>query len=229
MMNMYSVLAKILVLTFVVTAIPFCSSSNTSKRYQFNVLYARACVFVGGNLGVYNIRNHRIVLTKLCVLVDFQVEWKSITRVCSTKAILTVNGEYPGPTIAVNEGDDVEIKVTNGVSINTTIHWHGIKQLRTGWADGPAYVTQCPIKPGRSYTYKFTVTGQRGTLWWHAHIAWQRATVYGAIIVYPREWWNLPVEGIEDEMYKYGSGPNSSDAYTINGLPGSLYPCSVKG
>ncbi|KAJ0764904.1 putative laccase [Helianthus annuus] len=43
------------------------------------------------------------------------------------------------------------------------------------------------------------------------------------------EWWNLPVEGIEDEMYKYGSGPNSSDAYTINGLPGSLYPCSVKG
>ncbi|KAJ0764903.1 putative laccase [Helianthus annuus] len=125
-------------------------------------------------------------MTKLCVLVDFQVEWKNITRVCSTKAILTVNGEYPGPTIAVNEGDDVEIKVTNGVSINTTIHWHGIKQLRTGWADGPAYVTQCPITPGRSYTYKFTVTGQRGTLWWHAHIAWQRATVYGAIIIYPR-------------------------------------------
>ncbi|XP_035832490.1 laccase-1 isoform X1 [Helianthus annuus] len=222
MMNTYSVLAKILVLTFVVTSIPFCSSSNTSKRYQFNVLYACVCV---------------------CLLV---VEWKNITRVCSTKAILTVNGEYPGPTIAVNEGDDVEIKVTNGVSINTTIHWHGIKQLRTGWADGPAYVTQCPITPGRSYTYKFTVTGQRGTLWWHAHIAWQRATVYGAIIIYPRmpypfaapveaeipiifgEWWNLPVEGIEDEMYKYGSGPNSSDAYTINGLPGSLYPCSVK-
>ncbi|KVI04271.1 Cupredoxin [Cynara cardunculus var. scolymus] len=149
---------------------------------------------------------------------------------------------------------------------------HGIKQLRSGWADGPAYVTQCPIKPGGSYTYKFTVTGQRGTLWWHAHIAWQRATVYGAIVIYPRmpypfsipieaeipiifgdyffkdqvifmfhpfhfdkssvdnrEWWNLPVEGIEDEMYKFGSGPNSSDAYTINGLPGSLYPCSLKG
>ncbi|CAL5445252.1 unnamed protein product [Camellia sinensis] len=26
----------------------------------------------------------------------------------------------------------------------------------------------------------------------------------------------------------YGSGPNSSDAYTINGLPGPLYPCSNK-
>ncbi|XP_023750796.1 laccase-1 [Lactuca sativa] len=177
---------------------------------------------------------------------DFNVQWKNISRLCSRKEILTVNGEYPGPTIAVNEGENVEIRVTNGVSINTTIHWHGIKQLRTGWADGPAYVTQCPIRPGQSYTYKFTVSGQRGTLWWHAHIAWQRATIYGAIIIYPRmpypfstpiqaeipiifgEWWNLPVEGIETEMNKYGNGPNSSDAYTINGLPGPLYPCSIR-
>lgn len=30
-------------------------------------------------------------------------------------------------------------------------------------------------------------------------------------------------------MMKYGGGPNSSDAYTINGLPGPLYPCSNKG
>ncbi|KAK9063177.1 hypothetical protein SSX86_017047 [Deinandra increscens subsp. villosa] len=207
MANQYCVLLAIFAVSLLVTA---SSLSTTSRRYQFNV------------------------------------EWKTITRLCSTKPILTVNGEYPGPTIAVNEGDNLEIKVTNGVSLNTTIHWHGIKQLRTGWADGPAYVTQCPITPGQSYTYKFSVSGQRGTLWWHAHIAWQRATIYGAIIIYPRmpypfaapvdaeipiifgEWWNLPVEGIEDLMNKYGDGPNSSDAYTINGLPGPLYPCSVE-
>ncbi|KAI3780210.1 hypothetical protein L2E82_10181 [Cichorium intybus] len=206
----YYVSPAVLVVLLLAAFVPSCSSSTSSRRFHFNV------------------------------------QWKNISRLCSRKAILTVNGEYPGPTIAVNEGENVEIKVTNGVSINTTIHWHGIKQLRTGWADGPAYVTQCPIRPGQSYTYKFTVTGQRGTLWWHAHIAWQRATIYGAIIIYPRmpypfstpieaeipiifgEWWNLPVEGIETEMNKYGSGPNSSDAYTINGLPGSLYPCSDK-
>ncbi|KAI3683233.1 hypothetical protein L1987_83733 [Smallanthus sonchifolius] len=178
---------------------------------------------------------------------QYCVEWKTITRLCSTKPILTVNGEYPGPTIAVNEGDDVEIKNTRSSVVKCVyVSRHGIKQLRTGWADGPAYVTQCPITPGHSYTYKFTVTDQRGTLWWHTHIAWQRATVYGAIIIYPRmpypfaapvdaeipiifgEWWNLPVEGIEEEMNRYGSGPNSSDAYTINGLHGSLYPCSLE-
>lgn len=63
---------------------------------------------------------------------------------------------------------------------------HGVRQLRTGWADGPAYITQCPIGKGKTYTYNFTVVDQRGTLWWHAHFAWQRASVYGAFIIYPR-------------------------------------------
>jgi laccase len=47
-------------------------------------------------------------------------------------------------------------------------------------------VTQCPIAPGTSYVYKFTTQGQEGTLWWHAHISWLRATVYGALVIYPR-------------------------------------------
>lgn len=63
---------------------------------------------------------------------------------------------------------------------------HGIKQLRSGWADGPAYITQCPIQTGQTYVYNFTVTGQRGTMWWHAHASWLRATVYGPLIILPK-------------------------------------------
>jgi len=63
---------------------------------------------------------------------------------------------------------------------------HGVRQVRTGWADGPAYITQCPIQTGQSYVYNFTVAGQRGTLWWHAHISWLRATVYGALVILPK-------------------------------------------
>ncbi|CAM8896143.1 unnamed protein product [Rhodiola kirilowii] len=176
----------------------------------------------------------------------FNVEWKSVTRLCHTKPLLTVNGQYPGPTIAVHEGDNVEIKVTNSISSNTTLHWHGIRQLRTGWADGPAYITQCPIRSGQTYTYKFQVIDQRGTLWWHSHINWQRASVNGPLIVYPRmsypfklpihaevpilfgEWWNGDVDQVEKDMTMSGGGPNVSDAFTINGLPGPLYPCSAK-
>ncbi|KAF8399003.1 hypothetical protein HHK36_014870 [Tetracentron sinense] len=177
---------------------------------------------------------------------EFNIEWKNVRRLCHTKPLITVNGEYPGPTIAVHEGDNVEVKVTNSIAENTTIHWHGIRQLRTGWADGPGYVTQCPIQSGKSYVYKFTVMDQRGTLLWHAHLSWQRASVYGAFIIHPRmpypfstpiqaevpivfgEWWNNDVGAVENESIIYGSGPNVSDAYTINGLPGPLYPCSKK-
>lgn len=63
---------------------------------------------------------------------------------------------------------------------------HGIRQLGSPWADGPAYITQCPIQTGQSYVYNFTINGQRGTLWWHAHISWIRATVHGPLIILPK-------------------------------------------
>lgn len=69
---------------------------------------------------------------------------------------------------------------------------HGIFQILSGWSDGPEFVTQCPIRPGHSYTYKFDITRQEGTLWWHAHVSWLRATVYGALVIRPREGRSYP-------------------------------------
>lgn len=177
----------------------------------------------------------------------FHIRLKNITRLCHTKPLITVNGQYPGPAIIAREGDRVVINVTNHVKDNVTIHWHGIRQIRSAWADGPAYVTQCPIQTGQSYIYNFTITGQRGTLWWHAHISWLRATLYGPIIIHPKkhatypfpkphqespilfgEWWNANTENVINEAMQNGGGPNVSDAYTINGLPGPFYNCSTK-
>jgi laccase len=64
---------------------------------------------------------------------------------------------------------------------------HGIRQYQSNYADGPAYITQCPIETGGSYIYEFTVNGQRGTFFYHAHINWLRATVHGALIVHPKK------------------------------------------
>jgi laccase len=75
-----------------------------------------------------------------------------------------------------------------GLNLCRRFHWyrHGIRQLQSGWADGPAYVTQCPIQTGQSYVYNYTIVGQRGTLWWHAHISWLRSTLYGPLIILPK-------------------------------------------
>ncbi|KAK9284291.1 hypothetical protein L1049_023461 [Liquidambar formosana] len=178
---------------------------------------------------------------------QFDIQVKNVSRLCHAKPIVTVNGMFPGPTIYVTEGDRVLVNVTNHARYNMSIHWHGIKQYRNGWADGPAYITQCPIQSGNSYTYDFNVTGQRGTLWWHAHIFWLRATVYGALVIMPKqgtpfpfpqphrefnillgEWWHADVEEIVKQGNDMGLPPNMSDAHTINGKPGPLFPCSEK-
>ncbi|MBA0558501.1 hypothetical protein Golob_015516, partial [Gossypium lobatum] len=122
----------------------------------------------------------------------FDIKMQSVTRLCQTKNIVTVNGQFPGPRIIAREGDRLLIKVVNHVKYNVTIHWHGIRQIRSGWADGPAYVTQCPIQTGQSYVYNFTLTGQRGTLFWHAHISWLRATLYGPIVILPKKHASYP-------------------------------------
>ncbi|GMY10916.1 laccase-2-like [Fagus crenata] len=177
----------------------------------------------------------------------FDIRLKNFTRLCNTKSIVTVNGKFPGPRIIAREGDRVIVKVVNHVPNNITIHWHGIRQLLSGWFDGPSYVTQCPIQTGQSYVYNFTIVGQRGTLWWHAHISWLRATVYGPLIILPKknasypfvkpykevpilfgEWWKADPEAVLNQSLQTGAGPNVSDAYTINGLPGPLYNCSQK-
>ncbi|XP_021889751.1 laccase-17-like [Carica papaya] len=177
----------------------------------------------------------------------FDIKLQNVTRLCHTKNLVSVNGKFPGPRIVAREGDRLLIKVVNHVPNNISIHWHGIRQLRTGWADGPAYVTQCPIQTGQSYVYNYTIVGQRGTLFWHAHISWLRSTLYGPIIILPKhgvpypftkphkevpiifgEWFNADPEAIINQALQTGGGPNVSDAYTINGLPGPLYNCSAK-
>ncbi|XWS42076.1 hypothetical protein CRYUN_Cryun17cG0137800 [Craigia yunnanensis] len=178
---------------------------------------------------------------------QFDIRVENVSRLCHAKPIVTVNGRFPGPTIYAREGDRVIVNVTNHAKYNMSIHWHGLKQYRNGWADGPAYITQCPIKTRNSYTYDFNVTGQRGTLWWDAHILWLRATVYGAIVIMPKqgtpfpflqpnmeqiiilgEWWHTDVEEIVKQGTNMGLKPNMSDAHTINGKPGPLFPCSEK-
>ncbi|KAL5764228.1 hypothetical protein ACOSQ2_016822 [Xanthoceras sorbifolium] len=152
------------------------------------------------------------------------IKLQNVTRLCHTKSLVSVNKQFPGPRIVASGGDRLLIKVVNYVHNNISIH--------CGWADGPAYITQCPIQTGQSYVYNFTIL---------------RSTLYGPIIILPKqgtpypfvkphkqvpiifgEWLNADTEAIISQALQTGGGPNVSDAYTINGLPGRLYNCSAK-
>ncbi|XP_027090019.1 laccase-15-like [Coffea arabica] len=177
----------------------------------------------------------------------FVVKEAPYTKLCSTKNILTVNGQFPGPTLRLRQGDTAFVHVHNKGKENITIHWHGVKQPRFPWSDGPEYITQCPMRPGTKFTQKIVLSDEIGTLWWHAHSDWSRATVHGLLVVYPKkgssyplgfpklqaevpmilgEWWKSDIQEVLTEFSSSGGEPNVSDAFLINGQPGLLYPCS---
>jgi FtsP/CotA-like multicopper oxidase with cupredoxin domain len=76
------------------------------------------------------------------------------------------NGQSPGPTIEVVEGDRVRIFVTNKLPEHTSIHWHG-QRLPNGM-DGVTGLTQPGIQPGKTFVYEF-VAKRPGTFMYHPH------------------------------------------------------------
>ncbi|KAH1207715.1 Laccase-17 [Glycine max] len=170
------------------------------------------------------------------------IRLKNVTRPCHTKSMVTVNGMFPGPRVVAREGDRSVVKVVNHVN-NITIHWHGVRQVGSGWSDGPSYITQCPIQSGQSYHG----WAKRNSLLARAHQLWLRATLYGPLIILTRrnesypfaqpykefpilfgEWWNVDPEALITQALHTEGGPKVSDAFTINGLPGPLLHLKVK-
>ena len=76
------------------------------------------------------------------------------------------NGQSPGPTIEVVEGDRVRIFVTNKLPEHTSVHWHG-QRLPNGM-DGVTGLTQPGIAPGKTFVYEF-VAKRPGTFMYHPH------------------------------------------------------------
>ncbi|ROW16190.1 hypothetical protein VPNG_01767 [Cytospora leucostoma] len=104
------------------------------------------------------------------------------------RPMLAINGQFPGPMIVCNEGDTIVVDVINEAKNATAIHWHGLFQNGTNWNDGTVGVTQCPIAPGRSYRYEYTVKGQAGTYFYHGHQATQSLDgLVGPLVILSRE------------------------------------------
>ncbi|WP_342128872.1 multicopper oxidase family protein [Hydrogenophaga sp. OTU3427] len=76
------------------------------------------------------------------------------------------NGQSPGPTIEVVEGDRVRVFVTNKLPEHTTIHWHG-QRLPNGM-DGVGGLNQKQIPVGKTFVYEF-VARRPGTFMYHPH------------------------------------------------------------
>ena len=104
------------------------------------------------------------------------------------------NGQSPGPTIEVVEGDKVRLFVTNKLPEHTTIHWHG-QRLPNGM-DGVGGLNQPQIKPGETYVYEF-LARRPGTFMYHPHadeMTQMAMGMMGMWVTHPKDTKFMPVD-----------------------------------
>ncbi|KAJ6103637.1 hypothetical protein N7486_003859 [Penicillium sp. IBT 16267x] len=117
---------------------------------------------------------------------ELNLTWESWAPDGVAREQFLVNGQFPGPPLIMDEGDNIEVTVNNFTPFNTTIHYHGIEQEGTPWSDGVPGVSQRQILPGKQFVSNFTVQ-QYGTYWYHSHAYGQIMDgLYGPIYIRPR-------------------------------------------
>lgn len=98
-------------------------------------------------------------------------------------AVWAYDGQVPGPVLRGRVGEAIEVALRNELPQPTTIHWHGVRVPNA--MDGVPGVTQEPIPPGATFTYRF-VPKDPGTFWFHPHVRGAEQVergLYGVLVI----------------------------------------------
>eukprot|EP01084_Bolivina_argentea_P142229 249859_1 len=141
------------------------------KLFILSTIY---CLTFATNAATETLKEYNWIVTR---------EYK--TPDCVEKLVLTINGEFPGPEIRVYPNEEILIHVYNKLPTESiTIHWHGQHQINTPWMDGISKISQCPIAPYSTFTYRFKANEEAGTYFYHIHSgALIEGGAYGAFII----------------------------------------------
>jgi hypothetical protein len=192
--------------------LPYCGADVYTDNYKFTPITCRT------------------------VYYNFDITNTTVAPDGIRRMALLVNGQMPGPRIEANWGDTIIVTINNKLQANgTSMHFHGIRHFNSSEYDGVPSVTQCPIAPGDSMTYKF-IASSYGTSWYHSHFAiqtWQG--VFGPMIIHGptskgwdadvgtimlQDWSHIGVDamysGAEDTSEK--GGQRKMDTGLINGM-----------
>lgn len=89
--------------------------------------------------------------------------------------------QVPGREIRLRKGQRLSATLTNNLTKDTTVHWHGLAIPNA--MDGVPVLTQAPVTPGGKFHYEFTVP-DAGTYWAHSHVGLQTDRgLYGPLII----------------------------------------------
>lgn len=80
------------------------------------------------------------------------------------RGLLAYDGKFPGPTFSARTGEQVIVRLVNGLDAPTITHWHGLV-VDFNNDGGPLL----EVAPGQVYDYKFTIRQRAGLNFYHPH------------------------------------------------------------
>ena len=124
------------------------------------------------------------------------------------------SGAVPGPVIRARRGDEIKVRLVNGLDEPMALHWHGVRVPNA--MDGGVPLTGPPVVPGTSVDYRFPVP-DAGTFWYRAASrSQQESGLYGALLVAEP----VPPLVDQDRLLIFGGRRSSRDGaqeFTLNG------------
>ncbi|KAK9274325.1 hypothetical protein L1049_019139 [Liquidambar formosana] len=112
---------------------------------------------------------------------------------------ILINGRFPGPNINSTSNNNIVIHVFNNLDEPFLLSWNGIQQRKNSWQDG-VLGTNCPIPPGKNYTYHFQVKDQIGSYYYFPSTGMHKAAGgFGGLRVNSRLLIPVPFADPEDD------------------------------
>jgi len=112
---------------------------------------------------------------------------------------ILINGQFPGPNINSTTNNNIVLDVFNNLDEPFLLTWTGVQHRKNSWQDG-VVGTNCPIPPGKNFTYHFQVKDQIGSYIYYPTTAVHRAAgAFGGLRVNSRLLIPVPYADPEDD------------------------------
>ncbi|MQL93033.1 hypothetical protein Taro_025670 [Colocasia esculenta] len=108
------------------------------------------------------------------IFFDWKVTYGTMSPLGKPQRIILINGEFPGPNINSTTNNNVVVNVFNNLDEPFLLSWNGIQHRKNSWQDG-MLGTNCPIPPGKNFTYHFQVKDQIGSYYYFPSTAMHKA------------------------------------------------------
>ncbi|KAF5183577.1 L-ascorbate oxidase-like protein [Thalictrum thalictroides] len=121
----------------------------------------------------------------------WRITYGIISPLGVNQQVILINGRFPGPEIHAVTNDNLIINVVNHLPEPFLLTWNGVQQRKNSWQDG-VYGTNCPILPGRNFTYTLQVKDQIGSFFYFPSLDLHKAAGgFGGLRIVSRQ--GIPV------------------------------------